>query len=298
MPINASGDVNDIDTGEIADVEREIRSRGWEQGSLIEIDPQTLWVAIWANDDRSLLRGVSRPSQRSTRSFIIVTQTCDLIQSLSKEPYVEVSPVLHEPSKSVRATYQRSARWFEIDPMSDLVVSNAEKYLIDKRFLTTCLPEAWPGNKEQFRQFKLWLGRRYVKAAFAEAINNGFIVPLSRKIRELRKMEPTEYERFNNLVEELRLEIIDRPEPPIAIVIHGLLPRPALSIADSDLLDRITESMYQIADTVQVEVSDVEFLTRQRMSVATYLNSERINFDDESLSRGGESIGASSPVIP
>jgi len=276
---------------------RRIRAAGWEQGDLLQLYANSLWWSGLSNSSERELVARSTSFPLAEEWVVVVTQTCDLVQDFDREPFVEVARIIRQPDPAVRATYQRSPRWFEIDESLDLVVVNNAKFLLDKGYVASHAPRKWPGSQEKLGQFRLWLGRRYARVAFGDSLVEGFISPLSKAIRKINSRKGDERDRLASLLEELRVEVIDQTSDVVSVVLHCLVSTTAFSRTNADFLDEFIKRIYQCVNENQVDLADVKIWTRERMSVSTYLDSQHIDRDDQSISRSGSETSVSIPLF-
>lgn len=94
---------------------------GWRQGSFFRsrdlrfscavIDPQS-------GDDPA----IKPRAKNKGETFVLVSQTCDVVAKYGTEPYVEALLCKSETNSSLLAAAdQNSARWFLVDPHANLV---------------------------------------------------------------------------------------------------------------------------------------------------------------------------------
>lgn len=160
----------------------EILGLGWKQGVCFQANGFAFLDAIerskthWQNDEKS------------GDLWVIASQTCDIIKTPSREPYVYALRAFMANELPPRNTY----RLFAIDRGRKLVADAAYGVHLKKEALryVPVLPglEADPARAQWF---SLWLANRFTRDAFPNEVVGAVIAPLKAVLlREARSKDP------------------------------------------------------------------------------------------------------------
>jgi len=280
-----------------ADIPRLLDERGWRQGTVFRASGVELWRMVadtTSDDDRVVARPLPIPTDGR---FVVVSQTCDIVAAIHKEPVVEAFPCAVESDASKRASYRRSFRWFEIDRQVGLIAHAMYRIALDKRTLLSLTPEPWPATVERLRQFRRWLGRRSSRSAIPDSIVDAFVKPLFEVTKQIEKRYPDEYRAFNNAVTDIFIKLPATETPPFVIELILLLDEAGLSSEADDAINRVCRELQRGLAPDRATLAAVQTRSRERMSVADYFELALIDFDMLSY-EGDELIGASPIPLP
>lgn len=242
---------------------------------------------------RFLARGRATPSDGR---FVVVSQSCDIAASIEKEPVVEAFPCAPEPDPTVRASYNRSFRWFEVDRTEGLVAHAMYRIPFDKRALLTLTPEPWPDTPQRLGRFSTWLARRASRSAIPDPIVKAFVNPLRTVLERLKRNQPTVYQAFNHVVEEIRLSLPESEEPAFEIGMVLLLDETGLRGEADDAIQSVCDELQAKLKPDQARLCGVSKLTRSRMSVELHFRTALV--DLENLTYDGDVIAGGEPLPP
>lgn len=224
--------------------------------------------------------------------WVVVSQTCDIVAPLDKEPVVEAFACVIEPNQTTRASYRRSFRWFEIDRTTGLVASAIDRAAFDKRTLLRLQPTPWPDTPHRLQRFSMWLGRRASREAIPTPIVDTFVRPFQRVIDRLEKRQPEIYRAFNEAVREIRIRLPESETPPFCIEMV-LLVENNLSREGADAIDQILQKLQAKLKSAEAQLGEVLKLTGDRMSV-DLLDATSI-VDLEAMTYAGDSVVGAEP---
>jgi hypothetical protein len=265
--------------------------RGWRQGSII----QALGVQGSAVHRGEVgLVSVPRDTPSDGR-FVVVSQTCDINETMAKEPVVEAFACSVEPSETIRAGYSKSFRWFEVDPNEGLIAHAMHRVDFNKRTLLDLEPMPWPSSEERLSAFERWLRGRAARPAVPDPIVKAFVKPLQDILAAMQKKQPDAFVAFNNAVEEIRIGLPESELPPFDIPVQLLLVGDRLSPEGSTALDLVETRLRDKLHPAKARLLDFRPTTRSRMNVETYLSTVRVEVGYLTYD-GDEIVGAPSPL--
>jgi hypothetical protein len=137
---------------------------GWKQGILLA-----------SNDVR--LKDSAHYEVPDDALFLIVSQTCDLIQgSFASEPYFEclcLHTLNREPNGAYLGGKNSRKIEFSLDPEADGNIHwfalPYERHLVKRELLLDLRPESSIENEQTLKMILRWLSRRYTRTAFPDA---------------------------------------------------------------------------------------------------------------------------------
>jgi len=96
------------------DIPRRLYEMGWTQGAVFQVPEIAPWSVQYQDGADEPL--VVRPRlAASSGQWVVVSQACDIVAPLDKEPVIEACACEIVLDATTRASYRRSYRWFEID---------------------------------------------------------------------------------------------------------------------------------------------------------------------------------------
>lgn len=257
--------------GELSLGER-LLALGWRQGSFFRsrdlrfscaaIDPQSV-------DDPP----IATRAKKKGETFVLVSQTCDVVANYDSEPYLEALLCKPETNSSLLAAAdQNSARWFLVDPRSNLVAHARYRIVIDKHVLTALTPEPWPGDATRFDWFVRWLARRYDRPAIPEALVAAFQRPAEAAVRQLAKSDLATIHEFSRAVREVRVSVPSSETLPYHLHVVVLLKRTGLTSAQLLAIQAVMSAIRGAVDSEVVAVhSGHRILSPEEISLAEFL---------------------------
>lgn len=270
--------------------------RGWRQGTVFHAPGIELWcIETVADDGEERLAARPRITPSDGR-FVVVSQTCDIAAAIVKEPVVEALACNIEPDRTVRATLNKSFRWFEIDRGAGLIAHAMYRVPFDKRALLTMAPDAWPDTSERLDLFSRWLARRASRSALPDSVVAAFVRPLRRVLDALKRKQPDDYQAFNDAVEEIRLGLPEHEAPPFDIHLMLLLSGNELSKDQDDAIELVCTGLREALVPAEARLGDVMKMTKSRMSVELYRRTALV--DLEHVTYAGDDILGAEPSVP
>jgi hypothetical protein len=211
----------------LTDVAQQIREEGWTQGDLIQ--PEYAERLCDASVDHLDV------DCSDSSDLTVITQDCDLIRDLDREPYVELL-VLHklveEPAPPFRGNSSRLLRlrggrqcWFE--------ASIHERFRVRKQALVEVSPSSdFRLTPEERRHLKRWLGRRYTREPFPDRFETN-LAATSDPVKRLFKRQEAK------LISALYIRIHDPNETQADYQISVILAVPSTHLEDSEHRDQV-----------------------------------------------------------
>jgi hypothetical protein len=256
-----------------------LTDRGWSQGTIFRVAAAKLWGT--AVQDPIATDGCNYVphDMPADGRFVVVSQTCDIAAPISDEPFVEALACEVEPDPGIRATFDKSFRKFEVDPVEGLMALATRRIPFEKGYLLAVHPEPWPSNPARRRRFAKWLSRRASRAAIPQPIVDSFSGPLQNVIRNLRRKNVDHWEAFNTEVAEVLLGLPDSDIPPFDVHITFLLKEESLSAPADDAIAMITDQLRGRLEPNRASIGSISLTSKRKMSLATYERSTLMELD-------------------
>lgn len=265
---------------------------GWRQGALFTAPVAYSWNSpTETGEPEQSIRPV-KPSER----LVLITQDCDVVAPVSREPFVEALICQTANSAEYLARIDRnSARQFVIDPERHLVAAARYRVQIAKELLANTRPEPWPSGPERFGRFVRWLARRYDRPALPDALVNYLQQPVSHALGQLHERSPAIGRAFSAAVTEIRVNLPESVDPPFSVELVFLVASRSLT---GDDLQAIGAAMSAINDGVDRQfmqlVAQPRILSHEEMSVAEYFATRPLFLDN--LTFRGEEVDGARPL--
>lgn len=141
-----------------------------------------------------------------------------------------------------------------------------DRMMFDKRALVQLTPTPWPDNQFRLNLFSKWLGRRASREAISDPIVAAFVKPMQKVLDRLKKRQPAIYRAFNESVREIRIRLPESEVQPFLINVVLLL-NDELSSEGDDAIENVLNRLRSALKSDQAELSEVQKLTGNRMSV-------------------------------
>lgn len=251
------------------DLLRAILNGGWDQGCFILeatagdliTDPE-LWLQRM--DQRARLADITDPDPHpnglahadppADTGFVIVTQRCDLIRDLQREPLVELAPCRKVKGGELDEAGKNSPRYVLVNRppgKSGWIIDLRRRVWLPK----TRLPElgkplqALPDNPTERAQFALRVGRRYSRKPLPARYVENLQIPLRKLIDAMYSQQTTSF------TDWLIFEPSDRKVMPILI-----------ALVDDDI-DMVTaeDTFYAILEKLDEKAREHVDLDRSRV---------------------------------
>jgi hypothetical protein len=235
---------------------------------------------------------VTHRSPTTEGRFVVASQDCDIVAKLDVEPYVEALGCSTVEDANKRKSYARSARYFEVDPITGLVVHAMHRVLFDKRALPHLTPSPWPASAERLKRFIRWLGRRYTRPPLPDDFESAFVTQANDIFSRLAKRPA--FRKFNEVVEDIRIYPPTREKPPFVIDVMLLLAETGISKEAAEAIDEVLEEMTTRLNPDQASIRDVFRRTRATLSVKDYFDTAPLFFETRTYA-GDEVLGAEPP---
>lgn len=283
-----------IEPGEPSDgdVRRSICEAGWERGMTFRAAGLRLHAHGFTESSGGILVPIPHETSSDGR-WVVVSQTCDIVAPLDKEPVVEAFPCSIEEDKGARAHLRRSYRGFEIDPGTHLVARSAVRLTVGKRSLARVDPEPWPGSSDLLAKFSKWLGLRISRDAIPDEIDRPFLGPLRSTLERHRtggRDRRATYAAFNDAVKEVRIWRPERGDPPYTIPVT-LIVESDVSAEQSDAIEQVLGLWREAVDPTVATMGPTRLLTTDRISLEELDRTWLVDLFAESYD-GAAAIGA------
>jgi len=272
-------------TNPIQDLIDTMKSQGWQQGSLIR--------SIDAEHIKSIsIDHFSHPV--TTDSWLVVlTQDCDLIRDITREPHVELlalkilskkpdSPARGQSSRLLHLTININnvPQWLE--------GSIHDRFRIDKASLISLnIDTTITFEENELRLLRQWIARRYTRAAFPDHFET-HLAATKDPIKKLFKSQGA------NLISTVYIAIDNEEAGPNEdYVLHVILTALAEDLADDDKRESIDEFEQRFITTFRnrphikfgpkypndAESYDVRVLSEEDVTLSTLRHYKRFDVD-------------------
>ncbi len=166
------------------------RIGNWRQGDFLAGEPASRLI------EANLDRGVELPLVPS--GLLLVTQDCDLVAPVSKEPWVEFFIVESIPHLDGNFTLGRNPRVLDLAVgVPCFRLSIHRKIKVPKNLLELCSRDSqlsWPST--ELNVVLRWLARRYLRPAFPDAFNARLSVASDAILRWEKKADEVSFVLF------------------------------------------------------------------------------------------------------
>ncbi len=145
-------------------------------------------------------------AENEVAGFVVLTQTCDIVRTCQKRPYLEVAPLVEVDDSTLREVQRLKRPQYVVIPglaskcfVGDLdrVMTVEKAVLLDWERVPGCLSD------KDVRDFAVALTRKITRFAFPDDFV-GFVQPLSKKIQKKHSKQSEEGEALRAL-REIRL---------------------------------------------------------------------------------------------
>ncbi len=174
-------------------VSKSIRSSGWKQGSLIGLSDVVSLI------NAAVDRIPTSVGDKDEIGLIVISQDCDLVQELVKEPYVELIVCKKATKPKPQYLYGRNPRILEIgisesdDEMSIHQVSVHDRFRVEKSLFKHRAPDTTRSLQDKQRKILCgWIGKRYTRPAFPDAFNQR-LIPVEKNLEKLLKSDSSHH---------------------------------------------------------------------------------------------------------
>lgn len=194
------------ETGSLAGLERidpeelERFLTSLRQGEVLRLDKLPRLVASDYALSEEELRGAPRDEPLLSIELpldpdlvVVVSQDCDLVRPVEREPYLQVAPLTHvAPELYDEVARSGSSRFFPypaVDGKKPLVVDVRVLGTIEKTALLSDTVErlGCPLTEPQRSRLRAWLGARFARVAFPDEIDRLVVLPIQRAAEDLAK---------------------------------------------------------------------------------------------------------------
>jgi hypothetical protein len=134
-----------------------LRSAGWRQGDII--------------DDKAVIRALisSEPD-----FLVIITQDCDIVQSLDNEPYIEFLAGKFTPEGDGNLSFGKNPRRLQVGidrKTAEFIIHDHSR--VEKAEFVKINPKksATRLNKDDIKLVARWISKRYIRPAFPDEFN-------------------------------------------------------------------------------------------------------------------------------
>lgn len=256
------------------DVGKHLLNAGWRQGCVFTANGSVFpWLELQPD---GACRMSSAP-RATDELWLVTSQECDLVSP--KEEHVEAMRAFWSSDRRIISNAKVSARHCVLQKDGDRsLLADAR---IKAHFLKTSLLHVTvsAGSSEQEpdrSRLKEWLGRRYTRPAILDAVVDAVFKPLRKK---LEKLNDTRVWASLDAVAELRFQMDASGDNEVRVL--------ALrdgATAFSDAIDGARLRGF-LAETLNGEsgrakLSRLDVVTHSDISVADYLSTQRLEFDE------------------
>lgn len=194
------------ETGSLAGLERidpeelERFLASLRQGEVLRLDKLPRLVAPDYALSEEELRGAPRDEPLLSIELpldpdlvVVVSQDCDLVRPVEREPYMQVAPLTRvAPELHDEVARSGSSRFFSypaVDGKKPLVVDVRVLGTIEKTALLSDTVErlGCPLTEPQRSRLRAWLGARFARVAFPDEIDRLVVLPIQRAAEDLAK---------------------------------------------------------------------------------------------------------------
>lgn len=281
-------------------MENAIREAGWEQGSLLGdvgdaflFSPNTpitaeAQVAADSLEDHNMEIEMAVRDATQGQRCILVTHTCDIVKPPTKYPRVEVLRCFEEQDiNKVRDADTNSARYFLVDPDTNLIADIAICTSLEKAVLLAREPLEWPSSETRLIRFRNWLGSRYTRPIDPDEVVEVLNKPITKRIRQLRKTNVNGLSDVLDLVKRIHVFRSNDSEPYDVTLLFFLEEE---DWEESGEVERLFEDLREQVSEEQVILS-CKVTTENRISVSDYLATTYFDLDSYSY-EGEDEVGA------
>lgn len=242
---------------------------GWRQGVVFEA-PSACFLHNSLDSTGETLR-INQRLVRTKEKLVLVTQDCDIKADPNEEPYIEA--LICDTVKGSRAIKldRNSARYFVIDPATNLVAEARYRLVLDKKVLLKLSFKPWPSTQERLERFVRWLARRYDRPAIPDPMYDAFQRPIEDVLENLETSNPELGRAFSSAIHEIRVNLPEHETPPFDLELMYLIKKDGLTEEEVEAIFALTDAIHQTLDTQLVHLApDPRIVTLEEISMAEY----------------------------
>lgn len=187
-----------------------LRAAGWSQGSIVDLGA-SVHFAFESDGDGGLSHIRSTLPNGANGTYIVATQTCDIVANPDTEPFVELILSTPDPDGLLRGRSRSGTRWFDLRD-STLVLHSAYRITLKKDFAASLKVSGWPSTIEELERFRRWLEKRQGRVALPDELSNAIVAPLREVIDGNRTRGYMKA--INKVVDEIRMTLPMESNPP------------------------------------------------------------------------------------
>jgi hypothetical protein len=273
-------------------VAKVLSDRGWRQGTVFRAQGVSLPCVAVTRTSTGNEFVVAEKAIPSDGRFVVASQSCDIHAPMKIEPTVEAFACDIEPNPSVRSSFVKSFRRFEIDPTEGLMANAAYCIPFDKRALLSIDAEPWPGSARRLTRYSDWIGRRASRSALSDEIVEAFVRPLGKMLDKMKGRQRDEYGHFIEAVAQIRMVPPMQETEPFDINLIFLQESNMLTSEQADAIELVIANLKAVLDPSKATLVSVKQTSWSRMSTEEYFFGS-VHVELEYLSYDGlELIGA------
>lgn len=264
-------------------------TRKWQQGDYCLGDLEFYLVV---NSEQHIAASEQLDSEETSilkpvRGLCVVSQTCDIVRTCRKRPFVEFSPLVEVNSKYL-AEVKKGMRpnYAFLKPLEyDLLVVDLDRAMTAEKSLLLKLDRlAGLGTDEEKRMFSWSLGRKRTRFAFPDDFI-ALINKLSNRIKNKHKKFSNEGS-FINSLREIRVRAAPSwNHPKVEVTIYLVKEtNPEVSVSFQDEQKVIETWNGQIGQSNRYDPINFEITGLEVLSAQDYVESDPLDFDHPSQS--------------
>lgn len=272
---------------------------GWRQGAIFTLPSASFAHLTLATDATGATNpgkiSVTQRTVKAKEQLVLITQDCDIVARDNDEPYVEaLICAVDKPTQAARID-RNSARYFLVDPATNLVARAKYRITIDKHALQTVNCSPWPSSPERLERFIRWLARRYDRPAIPDALYEAYQHPIEAALTSIDTQTPHVGTAFSRAVYEIRINLPERERPPFSLQLIFMTKQNDITNEEADALFAVWEAIQnQIDPNVVTLDPELRLLTAEDISLAEYLATRPLFL--EYLTYNGEEIEGEPPL--
>ena len=217
------------------------------------------------------------------KGYAVISQTCDVQQRLSTQPFVELAPLVERTAEEIEAIRKQKTYCEAYIPAAakkGLVIDLDKTIIAEKKWIATLEPIVGCANYQEEKALAEILGLKRSRFAFPDEFEIDVNNLKRRIIREAKKAD-TRLSKIFNRAREVRIRAENGWGADNVSLIWYFIFDAKSAVPDEDEYSALTNFILKHFKSDKFGQNNVKTVALDQMNAQAYVNSDRFNYFDQ-----------------